>query len=335
MFKSFCTFCCLFFGCLVSTLEAGFWVEDYQRAAKLSAESGKHILLFFNGSDWSGYGMKMKKEILDSPLFQQKLEDQCICVEIDFPEHKHLAEKLQKQNTLLKEKYHITEYPFIVLLDAHEREVLRLGYVQEGLEEGALKFATELLHIIATDNKLSSGLAHLDTLSSDALVDCYSMAQELADQGASDAVLAAGLRKDPQAFFRLEKYRHLVDEGKMVNDEAKKLRDELLALDPCNEKGVQYSLALIDFQGLSKTTTDPKVLAQPLEAFLSCFGHQKNVEVWRLEMLIAQVYLNYDRWESAFEHAQKAYLGAPSDVKSEISRSVDYIKSRLSPIANK
>ena len=224
----------------------------------------------------------------------------------------------------MRERFLVEQCPCVIILTAKEREISRLDY----LEENASQFADELLGIVAMEEKLSSGLAQLYTLSPDQLVESYKMAQELANSPASKVLIGAGLSTAHKGFFLLEKYRLLVEEGKIASEEAIALKKELIALDPCNEKKLHYSIALIDFQALAKSSlTDPRELTKPLSAYLARFGNQSQ-ESWQLEMMIAQVYLNYDYPLEALTHAERALTQAPQDKKGEITHSLDYIKSR-------
>lgn len=112
------------------------------------------------------------------------------------------------------------------------------------------------------------------------------------------------------------------------SSEAISLRNRLVNDDPDNRKGMQFSLALIDFQALSQQCVDPKEAILPLEQYISSFGSQDKENVWRVEMMVAQFYLNYDDNQTALKHAETAYLTAPDEKKADIQRSIDYIRKQ-------
>ena len=46
------------------------WLTDYSQAVKQAKADHKAILLDFTGSDWCGWCIKMKKEVLDTKEFK-------------------------------------------------------------------------------------------------------------------------------------------------------------------------------------------------------------------------------------------------------------------------
>src|SRR5262249_21376238 len=102
------------------------WQKDFSHARSMSQKENKPILLFFNGSDWSGLAMKWKHEILDSALFQEKIKDSFVCMEVDFPNHNQLLNEVMTQNNTLKEKFGVEDVPMLVLLDKEERVIAQI-----------------------------------------------------------------------------------------------------------------------------------------------------------------------------------------------------------------
>lgn len=322
--------CCLCF--FLSSLFADqniSWMTNYQNALEKSQKEGKPLLIYFTGSDWSGWGMKMKKEILDTPEFMNKISDKFVCMFVDFPLHKPLPQEEIEQNQRLKEKMEVSEYPRLVILNSDEREIVRLGYSPENGD----RFADDLLLFVVKDDKLTKVLKQIDIASflpSD-LQSYYLLAQELKREKDAWKILEKGLECQDPLFFLLEKYRLLVEEGKF-GSEVNSLRNQLIQLDPENQKGTRFSLALIDFQhlaGQKPLLNDPKVVVRPLEEYLSLFGEQDQDNVWQVEMMLAQFYLDYDESKVALQHAEAAYQVAPKEHKKEIQRSLDYIREQV------
>ena len=73
---------------------------------------------------------------------------------------------------------------------------------------------------------------------------------------------------------------------------------------------------------------------EPLQNYLSSFGEQDPENVWRVEMMIAQFYLDQDEWRSALQHAQVAYESAPTTKQAELEYSLNYIKRQTSQMAD-
>lgn len=301
-------------------LGATVWKKDFEEAAVEAKEKGKHILVYFTGSDWSGWSMKMKKEILENENFLAKVKDEFLLVEVDFPEHKELSAEEHQRNQALKTKWNIHDYPRLVLLDQNSKEISRFVYCEKNPEV----FAGEILNLVQKERLFTESMAKLQTVKE--LSDLYKTAQELKRDKDAKMIIEEGVRRQ-ELVFLLEKYRNMVEEGQGSNQVALDLRQKIITLDPQNEKGMQFSLALVDFQGLANQTTRiPTEVTKPLEEYLSKFGDKDVVNRWRLEMVLAQVYLNFDEWKTALKHAEVAYANAPDNMKEEVAHSLNYIR---------
>lgn len=300
------------------------WHTDYTSACQLAKKEDKALLLFFNGSDWSGWAMKMKHEVLDEAHFLERVGSTFICVEVDFPKHTLLPDETLHQNVLLKQRYHVSDIPSLIILDADQRVISQMNYMSESGEQ----LACDLLKLVDQDQKLVKAL---NSPPSDPreLNHLYQLAQELNRQTSIEKILELGLQtEDP--FFFLEKYRLLVEEGKMKEKPTLVLRQKIFDLDPKNKQGVHFTVALIDFQELCQKQS-PKVAAAPLVEYLENFGVQDVANTWRVEMMIAQLYLDTNVFSEALKHAQRAYDTAPAMMQQEIAHSVDYIRSQTEP----
>lgn len=108
------------------------WSTDYGQAVQMAQQSRKPILLFFTGSDWCGWCKKMEQEIFASPEFAQAMGNSFIFVKIDFPMNTKLPPALAEQNNKLKQKYGITGYPTVVILNSSENILGEGGYQAGG-----------------------------------------------------------------------------------------------------------------------------------------------------------------------------------------------------------
>lgn len=118
------------------------WVTDFESAKAEAAKSGKDLLVDFTGSDWCGWCIRLRKEVFDLPAFKPASKD-FVFVELDFPHQKTLPEALKKQNEALQEKFGVTGFPTILLLDASGVPYAQTGY-QPGGPEAYLKHLAEL-----------------------------------------------------------------------------------------------------------------------------------------------------------------------------------------------
>ncbi len=250
-----------------------------------------------------------------------------------FPQHKALSQEEKEQNLHLKEWLEVVEYPRLIILDPNEREIARLGYPSEEAE----KFADDLIHIVQRDKYITDVMSKINStaFSADELRSLYQEARDLQRAKDADTLLAAGMQTETPLFFLLEKYRLLVEEGKQCEGEAIAIREKLKKADPQNHQKVHFSLALIDFQSLAEQEDiELKDVICPLENYIKQFGSKDPENVWRVEMMIAQFYLDADENKIALKHAELAFESAPVDKKGEIQQSLDYIREQAHLVAN-
>jgi thioredoxin-related protein len=108
------------------------WLTDLTKAQAQAKAENKIVLIDFTGSDWCGWCIKLKKEVLDTPEFKEYAAKNLVLVELDFPRNKPQTADQKKANAELSKKYNIEGYPTLVLLDKEGKEVGRLGYVKGG-----------------------------------------------------------------------------------------------------------------------------------------------------------------------------------------------------------
>lgn len=106
------------------------WVTDFEAAKKQANEQNKPIFLFFTGSDWCPWCMKMDANILSTPDFAKLVSDKIIFMKVDDPRKIKLDSKTEKQNAKLRDEFGIRGYPQIILLDSSGKKITStpLGY---------------------------------------------------------------------------------------------------------------------------------------------------------------------------------------------------------------
>jgi len=117
---------------VVSFSQEAKWNTDYAKAVEQAKSENKPLLLDFTGSDWCGWCMKMKKEVLDTSAFKQYAKTNLVLVEVDFPHSKAQAAAVKKQNQELAKKYKVNGYPCFVLVNAAGKELGRQGGYLKG-----------------------------------------------------------------------------------------------------------------------------------------------------------------------------------------------------------
>ena len=88
------------------------WHVDMNKAIELSEKTNRPIMMFFTGSDWCGWCIKLVKEVFDKPEFA-KWSKKVILVELDFPKKTKLSKKISNQNRELAQLFQVGGYPTI------------------------------------------------------------------------------------------------------------------------------------------------------------------------------------------------------------------------------
>jgi thioredoxin-related protein len=109
------------------------WLTDLPKAQAQAKSESKIVLMDFTGSDWCGWCVKFKKEVLDTAEFQAYATKNVMLVELDYPHKKSQSSDLKKANAALKDQYKIDGYPTLVVLDKDGKEIGRqVGYAKGG-----------------------------------------------------------------------------------------------------------------------------------------------------------------------------------------------------------
>jgi len=119
--------------------ESVSWLTNFEEAKALAKKKSKPLFLYFSGSDWCGFCIKMHKEILDTKEFVQALGKDFIFVKVDFPKKNPLDSKTQKQNEELADAYNIRGFPTVIVLDPSLEKIGQLGYAKGGPQAFAEK----------------------------------------------------------------------------------------------------------------------------------------------------------------------------------------------------
>jgi len=120
------------------------WLTDFEKAKTEAAALDQPIFAFFTGSDWCGWCVKLKGEVLDTKGFMNFANDNLVLFEADFPQRKKLSAAVKKQNAELAAKYGVRGYPSVYLLDATGKVLAQTGY-QKGGDKAYVEHLQELL----------------------------------------------------------------------------------------------------------------------------------------------------------------------------------------------
>ena len=107
------------------------WHTDVNKAVNLSVQTGKPLFLFFTGSDWCGWCIRLQKAVFLKPEFKKWANKNVILVELDFPKRTPIAPELLKQNRGLAREFGVSGYPTVwfanTSLENGKTEVNKLG----------------------------------------------------------------------------------------------------------------------------------------------------------------------------------------------------------------
>ena len=110
----FLLFIVLFSANLSAQKEQLTWYTDLSEASKISTETNKPLMLFFTGSDWCGWCIRLQKEVFLTNEFTKWAAENVILVDVDFPKDKSKQSvALQNQNNLLARQYEVRGYPTV------------------------------------------------------------------------------------------------------------------------------------------------------------------------------------------------------------------------------
>jgi protein disulfide-isomerase len=98
------------------------WETNVSKAMEVSIKTKKPLLLFFTGSDWCGWCIRLQKEVLKTPEFLKWAKENVILVELDFPRRSHQTEEIKKQNNELQQAFGIQGFPTVVIANGVKKD---------------------------------------------------------------------------------------------------------------------------------------------------------------------------------------------------------------------
>lgn len=98
------------------------WHTNIDKAMAISNKEKKPLMLFFTGSDWCGWCIRLQKEVFYKPEFVKWAKDNVVLVELDFPRKKQLEPTLQQQNYSLQNAFRVQGYPTVWFVNSETKE---------------------------------------------------------------------------------------------------------------------------------------------------------------------------------------------------------------------
>jgi len=103
------------------------WHTDMRIASKIAQKEDKPIFMFFTGSDWCGWCIRLQKEVFKTPEFEAWAKDKVVLVELDFPRRTPQPENIKAQNDQLQQMFGVRGYPTV-------------WFVKSGNKDGKINF---------------------------------------------------------------------------------------------------------------------------------------------------------------------------------------------------
>lgn len=308
------------------------WLTNYEEATKQSKSSSKPLLLFFTGSDWCGWCNKLDEEVFNHPEFADMAGNKFVFLKLDFPLYVNQDPQLKTQNKQLQQKFDVRSYPTVILVDPQQNQQIGTSGYRPG---GGKQYADYLLKMLNDYSSYKQKISSIEKakISGSDLRSLYEQAKKLHLESDVNKIVQRGMESDQSLYFLIERYRLLAYEGQISSKEAISLKQQVLAADPDNVKQIPYQVAVIEFETYSVETDKdsyvPELAIAPLTAYIEKFGGQDKDHLWRLQMIVAQVYLDKNLMSIALKYAQDAYESAPPSVRPEIARAVQNISSQI------
>jgi protein disulfide-isomerase len=121
------------------------WQTDMSKATELSLKENKPLLLFFTGSDWCGWCIKLQRDVLKTTEFATWATQNVILVELDFPRNTAQDPTLKMQNQQLAQTFGIQGYPtvwFVNPVKGEDNKVNLTGLGSLGYDKSATNWIT-------------------------------------------------------------------------------------------------------------------------------------------------------------------------------------------------
>jgi thioredoxin-related protein len=94
------------------------WRNNLKEALQISEQTKKPLMLFFTGSDWCGWCIRLQNEVFRKPEFVTWANNNVVLVEVDFPRKNTLPPEIQTQNRELQQFFEVGGYPTVWFVTA-------------------------------------------------------------------------------------------------------------------------------------------------------------------------------------------------------------------------
>ncbi|PWH81617.1 thioredoxin family protein [Algibacter marinivivus] len=119
--------------------EKMIWHTDINEALEIAVKENKKVMLFFTGSDWCGWCIKLQNEVFKTSDFE-KWSNDLVLVELDFPRRTPQDETIKAQNRQIQAMFKVRGYPSVYFVNPEKmpdgkmnlNSLGKTGYVRGG-----------------------------------------------------------------------------------------------------------------------------------------------------------------------------------------------------------
>lgn len=109
--------------------------SDLEQASAAARRGDKHLLIYFNGSDWCGWCKRLDAEVFNKAEFAAYAGENLVCYQANFPKRDLQPEEKKRSNQELALKYAVQAVPTVVLLNPSGEWIGSTGYRPGGSEK--------------------------------------------------------------------------------------------------------------------------------------------------------------------------------------------------------
>lgn len=136
----------------------GNWIDDYNLARTIAAQTDRHIFMAFTDMDSGEFSQRMDKEIFKSEQFLTYAHKNFVLLRIDHPKTTTQPAALITQNRMLDEAFNIKGFPMVVVLNEKGEKIAESKYLKGGPEF----FMKQLTRIVDQDADRLAALKEQD-----------------------------------------------------------------------------------------------------------------------------------------------------------------------------
>ena len=111
------------------------WLTNLEEAQEISKNEDKPIFVHFTGSDWCGWCFKLHDEVYSKQAFIDYADSDLVMVVLDFPKKIKQPANVKKYNRAIADKYQITGFPTVLLLNSEGEVIAKTGFKYGGAEK--------------------------------------------------------------------------------------------------------------------------------------------------------------------------------------------------------